>query len=131
MFNKLILTCFLVFGTLTISNAQSLKITDVNSSNDKMYKQASEGLGKAIIITIYDKSVKLQLPDDAKPIVLRAISANEYYDVTEESEKEKWTARLTVNKTLGVVTSALLTITVAEKGGKYQSASCTFTAKRF
>ena len=133
MLKRSFIICIVICCTAITTHAQTLKITDVTSSNDKMYKDvAANALGKNLVLTIYDKSVKVE-PSGQKSIILREQSEDYYYDITEENGGERWTASLTVNKSLGVVTSAVLIITVSQtdKGIMNKSASCTITAKRF
>ena len=131
MLKRLFIACLIILGSIATSHAQTLKITNVNSEDDKIYNEVSaKALGKNLVLTIYDKSVQVEVPNE-KPIFLREVSENNYSAITNDTPNETWRADLTVNTTLGVVTSATLTITVSEKGGSYRRASCTITAKRF
>lgn len=131
MLKNIFIACLIILGSITASHAQTLRITNVNSEDDKVYNEVSaKALGKNLVLTIYDKSVQVDVPNE-KPMFLREVSDNNYSAITSDTPNETWRADLSVNTTLGVVTSASLTITVSEKGGSYRRASCTITAKRF
>ena len=114
--------------------SQTLKITDVNCSDEKDFKQANENaLGKNMVLTIYDKTVKVVIPK-SKPMFLSKSSDDQYYGVTDDTKSEIWTANLIINTTLGIITSAKLIVTVTPKRGSFSfnyTESCTLTAKRF
>jgi hypothetical protein len=129
---KLFIISLFLTSNLSVK-AQTLKITDVKSSDDRMYKSASDALGKNLLLEVYDSSVRIIIADDKKPLILKEVSKNRYFGTTEQNDNEAWKAELSIDTTIGVITSATLTVTVSEKnkGINGRSASCTLTAKRF
>src|SRR5579875_931714 len=97
---KVLITALFALLCFTTCHAQSLKITDVKSSYDKMYRDASQLLGKNLNINIYDSSVSVEMPSE-KPMYLKLVSDNYYSATIDENDVELWTAKLTVYKTIG------------------------------
>lgn len=131
MLKKIILTLVLAIAAYSIGAAQTLKVTAVNATEDRLYNFAAEHfLGKSMTLTIYDNSVSVKLPGrDA--IILRETSDGTYRYLYKDMDTEAQTFVLTVNKTVGVVTSAELELNVDEKGGQHRHAGWSLMAKRF
>ena len=126
----------LTFMTLLVmccmaSYAQTLKVTDVSSENEKLYSSVSKrNLGKNLILEIYDKAAKVTLANE-KPLIMKQVSNGLYHTVVEDRQTEVMTADLTVDKILGVVSTAKFKITISETGGKHRTASYVVTGKRY
>ena len=123
----LVLICSTVFAF-----SQTLKITDVDADDQRLYDSATKRyLGKKMIIEEFDKSVRITVGNE-KPLIMKRDERNhaEYSARYKETEHEITHVRLTVDKTLGVTTAAIFTLTISEKQG-YQHASYVVTAKRF
>jgi hypothetical protein len=131
MLKSLLITCLLAFTTLTASYAQTLKVTKVDASVTKLYDSAAKiFLGKPMVLAIYDNSATVKLAD-GDPIIVKLTNDNEYSAIESESDKERHTFYLTINKTLGVITSSTLKYLISEKGGQHRTAYWLLTAKRF
>lgn len=134
MLKSTFFTCILAFIMQMGGYAQTLKITDVKSSDVKFNKQATEAtLGKTMVLTFYDNIVKVTIPKE-KPMFLNKSSDNSYYSVWELDKSANQSANLTVDKTFGVLTSAELIINITPTKSNFPwnaKVSCTFIAKRF
>lgn len=78
LITKVILT--LVFGLLCHTvNAQTFKITDLETSNERHYQQiAKEALGATILIVFYDNTVSITLKGEGKPFILKRVKEDMY-----------------------------------------------------
>jgi hypothetical protein len=131
MFKKILLVCLLIIGTATV-HAQTLKITDVDASDPKLWNSRTKALlGKSFTLTYFDRTVKLQLPGQ-EAIILRKNGENSY-STTEDrgtgTETMYWS--MTTETTLNVVTAASITMTIAENALPHRSASLYIKGKRF
>ncbi len=129
---KKILLLWLLTAVSYSSYAQTFKITDVNSVDKETYDNlASHALGKNVIVTFYDKSVSIKLPEE-KPLFLRKVDNNFYSErkvLTNGVETE--TTTLKVYKTLGIISSIEVSFNIAENAGQYRNKGGSLTAKRF
>jgi hypothetical protein len=131
MLKSLLTTFWLTIAALTSIHAQTLKVSAVDGSDNKIYKEvAKKYLGKEMILTIYDNSITMVLAGKA-PVNLKKISGNDYSILESDNEYESCTFYLTIIRTVGVITSASLKYEIKEKGGSYRTASFSLIAKRF
>lgn len=120
MLKSFFTTICVVILTFSFTHAQTLKVTAVDASEEKIYNEvAPKALGKSMVLAIYDNSatVKVQGEDI---IVLKQTSTNNYSKLEKDDEKESHTWYLAIDKTVGVITSATLKYLIKEKGGKYR-----------
>jgi hypothetical protein len=130
--HKIFLAFLITFSFTTFSFAQTLKVTAVEASDDKNYNQASKNsLGKAMILNVYDNSISVKVANNAAAMILKQTSPDHYKRIEKDDSNESEVYTLTINKTLSVITSAELTITIKEKGGQYRQMWVTITGKRF
>ena len=129
MKTTLLLTYLIIFTGLAACS-QSLSITAVDGSNDELYEMAAKkGLGKSMVLKVYDNSVILTI-GNLSPINLKVISENTYIKTVDKTnEVENYTLRVT--KTLSFITSAVLKLEISEKGGQYRRAWYSMSGKRY
>ncbi|UKJ07788.1 hypothetical protein [Solitalea lacus] len=119
----------ILFSAISVY-AQTLKVTSVNASDDKLYNRiAPRELGKELTLTIYDNSVLVKTTNGT--LVLKMVSENKYSKTESSSEKETVSFELIVNKTMSVITSANFTKYIRENGGLNRSAWYELKATRF
>lgn len=115
----------------TVTYSQTLKVTAVDGSTNDVYNQiAKKALGKNMIITVFDNAIKMKIgamPEE----ILKKTGDNLYVYVARDQETEYETHTLKVNTTFSVITFAIFTLVIQEKGGQRRSGTATITAKRF
>jgi hypothetical protein len=123
-----ILLFFLFISSVAFS--QTLKITGVDSENEKLYeKTAKRYLGKIMTLEVYDNAIRLKVNQNDE--VLKQVSPNFYKKILKDSDTQTETITLEVNTTLSVITSATLRLIIEEKSGQKRMAISKITAKRF
>ena len=115
----------------TVTYSQTLKVTAVDGSTNDVYNQiAKKALGKTMIITVFDNSIKMKIgamPEE----ILKKSEENLYVYVARDQDTESETHTLKVNTTFSLITSAVFTLVIQEKAGQRRSGTATITAKRF
>lgn len=131
MLKKILIVCLLVVGTAT-AHAQTFKISDVDANDKRLWNNKTQSLlGKSFTLTFFDRTVRIQIPGQ-QPLVLKKTDENSYYysqDRGTGTEVLSWLLR--IDTTLGVITSAVVTETIADKPNLSYSASLTISGKRF
>lgn len=131
MYKKSVL--LLTFTALvTFSQAQTLKITDVQASNKKLWNNKTKALlGKTLSLKYYDSAVRLKLPDMETQVLSKGNDGT-YSGLDDNSNtNESFVWGLTTQSTVGFITQATVTMTISELKPPYRSAVLTITAKRF
>lgn len=113
-------------------HAQKLKVTALDASTKELYNHhAPYTLGKPFILEVFDNSASVKVGSDDVTYLKESGTKGTYTDVTtNESGTETYTFSLTINSTLGIVTSAVLSWTVQENKGQRRSAFWKITARR-
>lgn len=110
--------------------SQTLKITGVDGSDDKLYNMAAKrGLDKNMILKVYDNSITVTI-GDMSSINLKQLSSSTYRK-TESGNSETITYTLTLSTTASFITSAVFKLEIVENGGKQRYGWYTITGKRF
>ncbi|MGY3215298.1 hypothetical protein [Mucilaginibacter sp. HD30] len=131
MLRKILLVSILILSVIA-AHSQTLKITDVSASDQKLWNNKTKALfGKTLVITTFDKAVRLVIPGHETMVLKQSGSdSNEYKEVT-DAGNETQSYILTLQTTMRVVTSATFVLRYDEKNSPYRSAALTITAKRF
>lgn len=131
MFKKSVLLLAFI-ALVTFSQAQTLKITDVQASNNKLWNDKTKALlGKKLSLTFYDRTVRIMLPD-TEPLVLAKDNDDSYSGLDNLStQNESFLWKLTTQTAVRFITKATVTLTISQLKPPYRSAVLTITAKRF
>ncbi|WP_143007742.1 hypothetical protein [Daejeonella rubra] len=107
-----------------------MKVTDVDSSDDKSYDKASQALGKTITMKFYDNSVTLTFQGDKTPINLKKYSETQYRRI-EKNPHSEFVMTLDIKTTFGVISSIEYLVEVNPNSTSGNNKWGKMTAKRF